>query len=133
MQQIDEKIIYPKLSYLICGLCFNTQNKLGRFRSERQYADFFESSLREYGIVYQREATLPGSFPGEQPNRNKPDFIIDDKIILDLKAKRIITKEDYFQMKRYLVSSRKRLGLIVNLRTNYVSIKRVLNPGFRHS
>lgn len=130
MQRIGEKVLYPELSYLACGFCFVTQNRLGRFRSERQYGDFLESLLRDNGVVFQREAALPQSFTSEHPNRNRPDFILDDKIVLDLKAKRVITKEDYFQMKRYLISSKKRLGLIVNLRSKYVSIKRVLNPEY---
>jgi len=128
MPQIGEKVVYPELSYLICGLCFVTQNQLGRFRSERQYADYLESLLREKGIVYQREMALAPSFINERRNRNKPDFLIEGKIVLDVKAKRLITKDDYYQMKRYLVSGRKRLGLIVNFRPRYVVIKRVLNP-----
>ena len=59
--------------------------------------------------------------------RNIRDFVIEDKIILDLKAKRIVTKEDYYQMKRYLAVSNKKLGLIVNFRQKYISPKRILN------
>ncbi len=128
MQRISEKVLYPELSYVLCGLCFVVQNRPGRFRNERQYADFLEKLFQERKLKYEREVALSPSFPGEHAARNKPDFIVDDKIILDLKAKRIITKEDYFQMRRYLVSGKKRLGLIVNLRAKYVSIKRVLNP-----
>ena len=64
---------------------------------------------------------------GERNGRNIPDFIIDDKIILDLKAKPIVTKEDYYQMKRYLKSSQKRLGIIVNFRQPHLYPKRILN------
>ena len=67
------------------------------------------------------------SFEGEKARRNIPDFIINDQIIIDIKAKRIITKEDYFQMKRYLVSSGKKLGIIVNFRQTYLNPKRIVN------
>lgn len=70
---------------------------------------------------------LPASFAGERDRRNIPDFIIEDKIIVDLKAKRLTTKEDYFQMKRYLASYNKELGLVVNFRQEYIYPKRVLN------
>lgn len=53
--------------------------------------------------------------------------MVDDKVILDIKAKRIIIKEDYFQMKRYLAASGKKLGIIVNFHQKYISPKRVLN------
>ncbi len=130
MQQIENKkgkVLHPDLSYKICGLCFKVHNELGRFRSEKSYADALEELLKKNNINYKREQSLSSSFKGEQKRRNIPDFIIENKIILDLKAKRIILKEDYFQMKRYLVASNKKLGLIVNFRQKYISPKRILN------
>lgn len=126
MQQM-EKVIFPELSYKICGLCFEIHNKIGQFRSEKSYADALEEVLKTAGISYQREQSLGASFAGENDRRNIPDFMIEDKIVLDLKAKRIVTKEDYFQMKRYLTVSGKKLGLIINFRQKYLSPKRILN------
>lgn len=125
---INSKLIFPELSYIICGLCYKIHNKLGRYKNEKQYADAFENILKENKICFSREIALDKSFDGEKDRRNIPDFIVQDKIIIDLKAKRIITKEDYYQMKRYLDASNKQLGLIVNFRQNYLSPKRVLNP-----
>ena len=53
--------------------------------------------------------------------------MIEDKIVIDIKAKRIITKSDYFQMKRYLTSSNKKLGIIVNFRQRFLTPKRIVN------
>ena len=111
MQQMD-KVLYPELSYKVCGLCFKAHNNLGQFRSEKSYADALEEVFKRNNLNYKRETALPVSFDGEIARRNIPDFFIDDKIILDIKANRIVTKEDYFQMKRYLVVSDKKLGLI---------------------
>lgn len=121
------KVIFKELSYKICGLCFKIHNILGRFRNEKQYGDALEKILTEHGIKYEREYIIPVSFEGEEKRRNRPDFLIENSILLDLKAKRIITKEDYFQMRRYLVSSGKKLGLIVNFRQNHLSPKRILS------
>ncbi|MBU4348205.1 GxxExxY protein [Patescibacteria group bacterium] len=126
MQQIN-KVLYPDLSYKICGLCFEVHNKIGRFKSEKSYADFLEKLFKDNDVQYVRETALMPNFDGEKERRNIPDFIIEDKIIFDAKTKRIITKEDYFQMKRYLVSSNKKLGLIVNFRQKYLNPKRILN------
>ncbi len=127
MQRINEKILHPELSYKIYGLCFKVQNELGRYRNEMQYCDAFESLLKNNNVNYVREKPLPVSFEGEKERRNIPDFIIDDKIIVDFKAKNIPTKDDYFQMKRYLVSYNKELGLIINFRQKYIYPKRILN------
>lgn len=119
-------IIYPELSYNVCGLCFYVHNKLGRYLNEKQYADALENLLKESKIKYIREKALLSSFKGEKERRNIPDFIVEDKIVIDIKAKPFITKEDYFQMRRYLISSKKKLGLIINFRQKYLYPKRVL-------
>jgi GxxExxY protein len=127
MLRIKNNIVHPELSYKTCGLCFYVHNKLGRYRNERQYADAIEELLKENKIGYVREKALPPSFKGEKEERNIPDFIIDDRIVLEIKAKPFIAKDDYFQLRRYLVSCNKKLGLIVNFRQKYLYPKRVLN------
>ena len=127
MLRMKGKVLYPELSYLICGLCFNAHNQLGRFRSEKQYADALKKLLKDNNIAYEREKYLHASFSGEKTNRNIVDFLIDNKIILELKAKRILTKEDYFQTKRYLASGNKKLGILVNFRQKFLSPKRILS------
>ncbi|MDD5145457.1 MAG: GxxExxY protein [Candidatus Pacebacteria bacterium] len=126
MLRIDKKLLYPDLSYKICGLCFDIHNKLGRYRNEKQYSDALGILLKENKIKYSKEMPLPVSFEGEKERRNIPDFIIDEKIVLDLKAKPFTTREDYFQMQRYLKESGKELGLIVNFRQKYLYPKRIL-------
>lgn len=121
-----DKVLFKNLSYKICGLCFGIHNVLGRFRNEKQYADALEKLLLENRIKYEREYVIPESFDGEKAARNRVDFLIEDSVLLDLKAKRVITKEDYFQMRRYLASANKRLGMLINFRQNYLAPKRVL-------
>lgn len=125
------KVIYPQLSFKICGLCFETYNALGRWLSEKSYADFLENIFKKNEIKFKRELALEETFEGERGRRNIVDFLIDDKIILDLKAKTIVTREDYYQMQRYLYCANKKLGLIINFRQKYLSPKRILNS--RHS
>lgn len=124
----SNEIIFKDLSYKINGIIFCVHNELGRYRNEKQYADRFEQILKEENIQYLREFNIPVSFNGEHKNRNRPDFIIEDKIIIDFKVKTVITKEDYFQMLRYLTTYKKRLGIIVNFRQKYIKPKRVVNP-----
>ncbi len=121
------KIIHPELSFKVNGILFKTHNQLGRYYSEGQYADFVEKLLKESNIRYEREKILPPIFDGEKTGRNKVDFLIEDTIILELKSKTIITKDDYYQVKRYLTALNKKLGIIVNFRSSYIYPKRVLN------
>lgn len=123
---MSREIIYAELSYKINGLCFKVQYELGRFCREKQYADRLEEVLKEKNIEYKREVIL-GEITNTVIKGNIADFIVEGKIILDLKSKKYITKEDYFQMQRYLKSANIKLGIIVNFRDSYLKPKRIVN------
>ena len=124
---MEGKVIYKKLSYSINGLLFKVHNDLNRYKNEKQYADYFETLLKKNRYNYKREHKLNLSFVGEKVGRNICDFIIEDKIVVELKTVKFITSEDYFQIKRYLSCSGLRLGILVNFRQKYLTPKRVLN------
>lgn len=122
------KLLYPELSYKLTGVLFETHNELGQYRNEKQYCDCIEFKLKEIGLKYEREKILPISFEGERKGRNRADFIVEDKIVLEIKAAPSFSKDDYWQCKRYLVSSDKELAILVNFHLGSCIIKRVLNP-----
>ena len=122
-----KKIIYPELSYKITGLCFKAHNDLGRFAKEKQYADRMEQLLLDKKISYTREMEIPFQIEGKNVPGNRADFIIEDKIIIEFKAKNFITREDYRQVQRYLRATGMKLALLVNFRNVYLKPKRVIN------
>jgi GxxExxY protein len=123
------KIVEKDLSYKIVGLCFKVHKKLGRFARERQYSDELETLFRQDNIHYDRECEIK-ELKTASPKGNKADFIVEHKVVLDLKAKPFITKEDYYQMQRYLQAADLELGLIINFRAYKLVAKRVLNSSY---
>lgn len=118
----NTKVIYPRLSYLLNGIFFETHNALGRYSRERQYANEIEQKLKLAGIPYQREFDIGHS-------GNRVDFFVEGnegKIIIEIKAKRILTREDYYQMQRYLQVSGVRLGLLVNFQNRFLKPLRIV-------
>ena len=113
-------ILYPELSYKITGLCLEVKKDLGRFAKEKQFCDRLEIKLKENGIKYQREFTASGT-------GNRSDFIIEDLILLEIKAKPFIDKEDYFQVQRYLKVLDLKLGLLVNFQSIFLKPQKVIN------
>ena len=123
----DTKIILPELSYEVNGILFGVHNKLGRFLNEKQYADAVENLLKENKIKYEREKVLEQLFEGEKEGRSKVDFLIENKIIVELKSKRMLLREDYYQVRRYLEVLGLKLGILVNFRDKYLKPRRILN------
>jgi len=115
----NNKLIYPKLSYEIVGICFEVHNQLGRFAKEKQYCDILEDKFKLLKIPYKRELNIKNT-------GNILDFLVDNKLIMEVKAKRMITKDDYYQTQRYLQSLNMKLGLLVNFRSRYLKPIRIV-------
>ena len=115
----SEKIIYPELSYTITGILFAVHNELGMYAREKQYGDLIELKLKEIKIPFQREFFISNT-------GNILDFVIDEKIILELKATRFITQEHYRQVQNYLQQTQLKLGLLVNFRSRYLKPARIV-------
>lgn len=113
------KIIYPDLSYKINGILFATHNEIGPYAREKQVGDVIERLLKEKRIYYLRECRISDS-------GNIADFIIDKKIILELKCKRVLVRNDYEQIQRYLQETQLKLGMLVNFRNQYIKPIRII-------
>lgn len=123
-KKVSERVLYPELSFDLVGILFDLHKKLGLYGREKQYSDALEEKLKIRDIPYQKELHISGS-------GNVVDFLISEKIILELKAKRTLTPEDYRQLQHYLQETGIRLGLLVNFREKYIRpirIIRIDNP-----
>lgn len=113
------RLIYEKLTYLINGVCFDAHNQLGRYSREKQYGNYIQKRLKEEGLRFERELVVGDS-------GNTLDFVIDDKIVLELKAKKFLTKSDYYQVQRYLHITGLKLGILVNFRDERIKPRRII-------
>ena len=125
---MKQDLVYKDLSYEIAGILFKVHNELGRYCNEKQICDLIEKKLAEQKIKFEREKVVPASFEGEKNGRNRVDFLIENKIIIEVKCKRVTERNDYYQLRRYLKALNLKLGLLVNFRDNYLKPKRALNP-----
>ena len=122
---MEEKIIHKELSYIITGLLFKIHTELGRYCREKQYGDALEKLLVTENISFEREKELPVDAIDNRFT-NKVDFIVEDKVIIELKAKPIVQKEDYYQIQKYLQAGGYKLGLLINFRNKYLKPIRII-------
>jgi len=121
------KLIYPKLSYTIMGILFEVHNKLGTKYQEKHYQRAIETKLESLGIPYEREAKVDINFEGKSLGTFYVDFIVDNKVILEVKKVWKITQDDVKQVLRYLEVTGLKLAIIANFRHKRLEYRRVLH------
>ncbi|MDO8553070.1 MAG: GxxExxY protein [bacterium] len=120
-----DKVLHPDLSYKIVGMCFEVHNELGQYAREKQYADLLEKKLMNQNLKYNRELII-----GE--SKNIADFLIENKVVLELKTTRVVGRSEYRQIQNYLQQSKLDLGLLVNFSDKFLRPKRILRATVRN-
>lgn len=110
------EIIYKEESYAIIGLCMEVHKQLGHGFSEIVYKDALEFEFTENDIFYEREKEYEVYYKGKLlEHKFYADFVLLDKIILEVKCAVSISDEHIAQTINYLKVSGNKLGLIVIL------------------
>lgn len=125
------KLIYPKLSYKIVGILFKVHSELGGKYQEKYYQRAVEVALKEEGLSYKKEIAVDLSFKDTKIGKYFLDFVIEDKIVLELKATPRFNREDFRQISSYLKAKNLKLGILANFRGDKLVYKRILNPDYK--
>jgi len=109
------EIIYKEESYRIMGACFEVYKEMGCGFVEPVYQECLEFEFEMQGIPFMRPPELALHYKG-RPLKLKyiRDFILFDKIVLEIKSVRELINEYRAQVHNYLKATRLRLGLLVN-------------------
>ena len=125
-------LIYPEESRKLLGLALQLHNEMGCGFREKVYQDAFEVMLKENGIPYEREKHIDLIFHGVKLEHDFfYDFLIDNKIGVELKAVSEIIGEFEAQIINYLHVSNHKLGLLLNFGTTSLEYKCIILPKFR--
>lgn len=121
------KIIYKDLSYKIVGAIFEVYNELGYGFKERYYEDAIAKELKLRGLNHKRQVSYNLSYKGENIGRSQLDFLIEDRVIVELKVGEFYSKSSINQVIQYLKVSNLKLAILVNMTHKGVRFKRILN------
>ena len=122
----DTNFLYKDLSYQIRGAMFTVFNNLGFGHKEQVYQKALALELTELKIPFQRELSLNVNYKGSIVGHYRPDFVVDEKIIIELKAVEFIPKSYELQLLNYLKGTGFKLGFLVNFGSPKLLIKRLI-------
>lgn len=109
-----QKLLYEKDSYLIRGACFDLYKELGCGHKESVYQKGLSHLLEGKGLIVEREKIIPVQINGKRLGNYTPDFVINDSILVELKAKSHTTIQDKKQFWHYLKATNYKLGFLIN-------------------
>lgn len=122
-----DKIVYPKLSYKIVGCLFEVYRNLGSNHRERYYQEAVKNEFIRKHLKFQEQVYIPLDYKGDKIGKYYLDFLIENRIILELKKGSIFYKQNIEQVLAYLKSSQLKLGIIANFTREGVKFYQVLN------
>ncbi len=120
-------LLYPELSYKINGVLFEVFRQLGGGHREKYYQEAMKLALSKAGIKFKEQVYAPLKFDEKIVGKYYLDFLIEDKIILELKRGKIIAINNVKQVKQYLTVLNLKLALIASFTYEGVKINRILN------
>lgn len=120
-------IIYKEESYAVIGRCMEVHNELSHGFSEIVYKDALEIEFENNNIFFTREKEYPVNYKKRiLKHKFYADFVVLDKIILEVKCQKAITDEDISQAINYLKVSNQKLALIVNFARGKLEYQRIV-------
>jgi len=122
-----DDLIYPELAYRIIGVLFSVWKELSFGHRESVYQKSVSSQFKKEGVKFTEQVYKPVKFNNENVGKNFFDFLIDDKIVLEIKVRNYFSKNDIDQLYSYLKSGNYKLGIIAHFTRDGVKFKRVVN------
>lgn len=123
-----DKLVYEDLTFKIIGILFKVHNLLGNSLDEQYYQRALAEEFRDQRIEFSREFPIDIKYNNKIIGSHKLDFIIEDKVILELKTIPEITNKSFTQLLAYLKSTGKKVGILANFRTDRLTYRRLINP-----
>lgn len=120
------KLLEEELSYRVRGSVYDTANKYGKGLKEIIYQKALAEEFDKNDIKYeqQKRINIYSLETGKQLGTYIPDFVVEDKIIVEIKASSFTRKEDISQQRSYLRASKYEIAFLVNFNTEKLEIKR---------
>ncbi len=108
-------------------MAFKIFNDVGYGHSEKYYQKLLESLLESENIVFEREFLTRQIYNGKEVGKYFFDFLIDNKIILELKVRPSLGYTHIKQVVDYLRASNYKLSILIYFTREGVKYRRVLN------
>jgi len=119
-----ENLLYGDITYKIRGACFKIWKEFGGAFKEKVVDRALAEELKTLGLKVESQKSINILYNGKKIASYTPDQIISDVILIEVKCKPFLTREDERQFWLYLRGSEYKIGLLINFGSKKLEIKR---------
>lgn len=119
---------YDQITYKINGCAMKVHNNLGNGFQEVIYQSCLAIELKKAGLNFGREIEQDIFYDGIHVGTRRADFVVENDIIVEIKAVINLENVHLAQAKNYVVAYNKSIGLLINFGATSLQFKKVFNP-----
>jgi GxxExxY protein len=124
---INKNYKHSDITESIIGCAMKVHSFLGNGFPEKIYQRSLAIELEKTGIQFKRELIKDVYYDNIKVGTRIADFLVEDKVLIELKAISEITENHYSQILNYLKAYKLETGLLINFGANSLQFKRFIN------
>ena len=124
MSQVE--LIHKELVYEVVGCAMKVHRELGYGFLEKVYENSMMVLLNKKSIKAKQQFPVPVHFENVVVGEYFADFMIEDKILVELKTVEKITNVHFAQVLNYLKATGIKLGLLINFGPRKLEYERII-------
>ena len=121
-------MLHEELTKKIIHCAHMVHSELGFGFLEAVYGNALYKELCHHGLKCECQKALDVYYKGEVVGHYIPDMIVEDNIIIELKAVADLRKEHELQLLNYLAASKKEVGLLINFGHSVQVKRKIMTP-----
>lgn len=118
------------MTYTVIGCAMKVHNTLGNGFQEVIYQRCLAIELERAGLVFGREVEKIIYYDGIEVGTRRADFIVENVLVVELKARIDLENVHLAQAKNYVVAYDLAKGLLINFGANSLQYKLIFNPKY---
>lgn len=131
MEHVNEKYKYSEETGAIIASAIEVHNIIGNGFQEVIYQRALSIEMNLRGINHVREQEMDIFYKGEKIGRRRVDFLVAEKICVELKAVTLLDDMHLAQAINYLEAFNLEVGLLINFGARSLEFKRVMNKKYK--
>ena len=112
---MSEGLLFKDEVYAVVGCAMTVYNELKAGYLEAVYQEALEKVMRKEGIVFESQKPVVIFFQGEPLEKKYfADLVVDGNVLVELKSKKRLERDDEAQILNYLRGTQMKVGLLIN-------------------